>query len=112
MSWGPRVFGALNRVSEDRIIQGAGVGFSPVGQHALPTPKCKVSEAWRDGHVKRGRFRKLRGVDVQPTPLNFYTGAPALSLHRCHLKNSYTSTLNFPRNVLGTCLRRHPLLPC
>ncbi len=59
-------FGVLNRVSEDRIIQGTGVGFSPVGRHALPTPKCKVSEAWRGGHVKRGRFRKLRGADVQP----------------------------------------------
>ncbi len=80
-----------------------GMGFSPVRWHTLRTPKCKVSEVWQGGHVRRGRVRKLRGVDVQPTPLKFYTGMPALSLHRCHLKNSYASTLNFPWNVLGTC---------
>ncbi len=112
MSGGPRVFGVLNRVSENRCIQRAGVGFSPVGRHALPTPKCEVGEVWRGRHVRRGQVRKLRGADVQPMPLKFYTGTPALSLHRCHLKNSYASTLNFPRNVLGTCLCHHLLLPC
>ncbi len=62
--------------------------------------------------LRRGWVRKLRGVDVQPMPLKFYTGTPALSLHRCHLRSFYTSTLNFPWNVLGTCLCHHPLLPC
>ena len=112
MSGGPCIFGVLNRVSENRIVQRAGVGFSPVRQHALPTLKCEVSEVWWGGHVRRGRVRKLRGADVQPTPLKFYTGAPALSLHRCHMKNSHTSTLNFSQNVLGTCLCHHLLLPC
>ncbi len=62
--------------------------------------------------LRRGWVRMLRGADVQPTPLKFYTGMPTLSFHRCHLRNFYTSTLNFPQNVLGTCLHHHPLLPC
>ena len=53
MGRGPRVFGALNRVSENGIVQRADMCFSPIGRHPLATAEHKVGEVGQSGHVEK-----------------------------------------------------------